>query len=126
MTHRARIGALAAGLALAFGPLAAPAAHADRPTTSEPCATQTTQVERAEAQLAKVNAVFAKQQAKVKKAKKDVRQADTASQKRKAVKKLKIAKERRTKVAKTKKAQVQRVAKAKARLATCLANQPAA
>ncbi|MET1133491.1 MAG: hypothetical protein ABWX60_08725 [Aeromicrobium sp.] len=124
MKNSARIGALVAGLALSLGPLTAPA-HADRPTT-EPCATQTTQVARAEAQLAKVNSVFAKQQAKVKKAKKAVVEADTRAEKRQAAKKLKVAKERRTKVAKTKKAQLQRVAKAKARLAKCLASQPAA
>lgn len=122
MMNKARIGALAAGLALALGPLAAPA-HADRPNT-EPCATQTAQVERAEAQLVKVNSVFAKQQTKVKKATKKVRQADTAAEKRAAKKQLKAAKQRRNEVQKDKKAQVQRVAKAKQRLQKCLAEQP--
>lgn len=123
MLKSARIGTVAAGLALSLGTLTAPA-FADKPA-AEPCATQTTQVARAEAQLTKVSAVFAKQQAKVKTAKKQVQQADTRAEKRKAVKKLKVAKVARTKASKSKKAQVQRVAKAKQRLAKCLAKQPA-
>lgn len=122
MNSSARISAVVAGLALTLGPIAAPA-QADPPATT-PCANQTAQVERAEAQLAKVTAVFAKQQAKVKKTAKKVRQADTAAEKRVAKKKFKAAKERRNEVKKTKRAQVQRVAKAQDRLAKCLANQP--
>jgi hypothetical protein len=122
MLKTARVGTVAAGLALSLGALTAPAV-ADRPDT-EPCATQTTQVARAEAQLAKVNAVSAKKHAKVKKAAKQVPQADTRAEKRRAVTKVKAAQQARTKVAKIKKAQVQRVAKAQARLAKCLANPP--
>ena len=123
MMHR--MSAVAAGFALTLGSLAATApAYADKPT-SEPCAKEQAQVEKAETALARVTLVFERQKAKVVKAKKQVEKADTANEKAQAKKKLAKAKKSRAEAAKVKKAQVQRVAKAEARLADCEAEAQA-
>lgn len=122
MQRSTRVTAALAGLTLSFGALMAPGAHAAE-APKEPCAKQTTQVANAEDALARVTAVFAKQQAKVKKAKKAVVKADTRSEKAKAKRALAAAKVKKEHVKKAKKAQLQRLAKAQARLADCEAKQ---
>jgi len=87
----------------------------------EPCADQQAQVTKAEDALARVTAVFERQQAKVKKAKKELVLADTVAEQAKAAKGLKIAQEKKDAAKKAKKAQQMRLQKAQQRLADCLA-----
>jgi uncharacterized protein (DUF1800 family) len=89
----------------------------------EPCSTQQVQVTRAEDALARVTAVFERQQAKVKAAKKAVEKADTRAEKAKATKGLAVAQEKKDKAKKAKKAQQMRLHKAQQRLDDCLAAQ---
>lgn len=89
----------------------------------EPCSTQQTQVTRAEGALARVTAVFERQQTRVKAAKKAVEKADTRSEKAKAAKGLAVAQEKKDKAKKAKKAQQMRLQKAQQRLDNCLAAQ---
>lgn len=117
-----RIATMTAGLALSISSLAvAGTAHADDPTdpTTEPCATQTAKVEKAEAALARVTAVFERQAAKVKEAKGELRAAEKANEKAIEKKQLAEAKAKKDEAKKAKKAQLQRLAKAQERLATC-------
>lgn len=95
MQKSPRLVAAAAALTLSFGALTAPAASAADEATTEPCAKQSAQVQKAEDALARVTAVFEKKQTKVKKQK--------------------------NQVAKVKKAQVQRLDKANQRLEKCQA-----
>ena len=117
-----RIAALAAGAVLTLGPvaLAQGPASAGAP---EPCATQQTQVDRAEAALDRVTAVFERAQERVAGARRDVRQAAPGREKAQARRDLSRAEDRRDDVAKVKKAQRQRLAKAEQRLADCQAEQ---
>ncbi|UUW88188.1 hypothetical protein [Pimelobacter simplex] len=113
--------------ALALGLSAAPVATAvaaDTPAKA-PCATQQTQLDRAEAKLDALTARFAAKQAKVREAKGAVKAADTAKEKRSAKATLALAKEKKATVKKAKKAQAQRVLHAQARLDKCLAAHPA-
>ena len=103
---------------LTIGPAAGTAMAED-----EPCATQQAQVTKAEDALARVTAVFERQQVKVKKAKDELEEADTKGEKTKAAKKLDNAIEKKTKVKKAKKAQQMRLQKAQQRLDDCLAAQ---
>jgi hypothetical protein len=89
----------------------------------EPCADQQAQVTKAEDALARVTAVFEKQQAKVKKAKKELVLADTVAEQAKAAKGLKMAQEKKDAAKKAKKAQQMRLQKAHQRLDDCLAAQ---
>lgn len=117
--HRIRTTtvALLSTVALTVG--AAPlVAHADKPDR-EPCAKQETQVQKAEDALARVTAVFAKQQEHVTDARQDVKHADNRSERAEAVAALHAAKVKKEKVAKTKKAQQMRLAKANERLTAC-------
>ena len=102
---------------LTYGP--AGTAFAD----DEPCANQQAQVTKAEDALARVTAVFERQQTKVKKAKKELVLADTEAEQAKAAKGLKIAREKKDAAKKAKKAQQMRLQKAQQRLADCLAAQ---
>lgn len=122
MQKSTRVTATLAGLTLTFGALMAPGAHAAA-NAKEPCAKETTQVANAEDALARVTAVFEKQAAKVKKAKKAVVKADNRSEKAKAKRALAAAKEKKEHAKKAKKAQLQRLAKAQTRLADCQAKQ---
>jgi Flp pilus assembly secretin CpaC len=88
-----------------------------------PCADQQAQVTKAEDALARVTAVFERQQAKVKKAKKEVVLADTVAEQAKAAKGLKVAQEKKDAAKKAKKAQLMRLQKAQQRLDNCLAAQ---
>jgi len=108
---------LATGLTFGGG-TSAPATAAE-----EPCAGQQAKVTKAEDALARVTAVFARQQAKVKHAKEELAEADTKGEKTKAAKGLAKALERKTTVKKAKKAQLMRLQKAQQRLDECLAAQ---
>lgn len=124
--HRIRTAAVAvvSTIALSGSALAVTAAYADEEVPpAEPCATQQAQVDKATAKLAWITEKFASKQEKVAQAKKAVKAADTAKERRSAKADLALAKEQKEKVAKAKKAQVQRVAKATARLEACLADQ---
>ncbi|HWI42491.1 MAG TPA: hypothetical protein VNS81_02650 [Nocardioides sp.] len=122
-----RITAAAFVSTLALGAFAAPAAMADDATapTTDPCATQQAQLDKAEAKLEALQAKFAAAAAKVKAERTDVAEADTAAEKRSEKADLAQAKEKKAHVKKAKKAQVQRVAHAQARLDKCLAANPA-
>ena len=89
----------------------------------EPCAKQAAQVAKAEDALARVTAVFEKQQTKVKRAKKAVDKADTNAEENAAEAALEKAVDKKDKAKKAKKAQQQRLAKAQQRLEDCLAAQ---
>jgi hypothetical protein len=121
--HRIRITTAALVSSVALAVSAAPfVAQADEP---DPCAKRQAQVDKAEAALARVTAVFAKQQVKVADAQDDVAEADNRSEKAEARLALKEAKADRADVAKVKKAQQMRLAKATERLNECTAAQPA-
>jgi hypothetical protein len=121
MRTTTRIAGAVAGVALALGSLGSVSASAEKP---EPCAQQQKQVDRAEDALARVTLVFQRQQTKVKKAKHEVRVADTARERAHAKRDLAHAKAKRDHVKKAKTAQQQRLAKAEARLDACEAKQP--
>lgn len=104
-----------AALAVAGAPVVAHAA----PPSKEPCAKEATQVTKAEEALARVTAVFAKQKERVADAQEDVEEADSRSERAKAVLALKEAKAKKADTAKVKKAQQMRLTKANERLATC-------
>ncbi len=108
---------LAAGLAFGGGTTAPAAAD------EAPCADQQAKVTKAEGALARVTAVFERQQAKVKHAKEELAEADTKGEKIKAAKGLAVAQEKKAKVKKVKKAQQMRLQKAQQRLDDCLAAQ---
>jgi septal ring factor EnvC (AmiA/AmiB activator) len=103
---------------------ASPVAHADQPA-SEPCATQQAQLTKAQAALVRVTAVFEHQQTKVERLTEALAAATTDEEKAKIQAKLDKALAQKQHAKKAKKAQVQRVAKAEARLADCLAANPA-
>ena len=123
MRTTTRIAGAVAGIALAFGSLGAVSASAEKPA---PCAQQHKQVDKAQDALERVTAVFAARQVKVKKARHEVKVADTASERAHAKRALAHAKAKRDHAQKAKKAQLQRLAKAQARLAKCEAAQPKA
>jgi len=118
-----RIAGAVAGIALTFGSLGAVSApaSADKPAA---CAQQQKHVDKAQEALTKVTAVFARQQAKVKKAKHEVKVDDTAAERADAKRDLAHLKAKRDHTKKVKTAQQQRLAKAQARLAECQADQP--
>lgn len=119
-----RFAGVAAGITMAFGSIAVVTpAVATAPAKPAACTQQQKQVDRAESALARVTAVFERQQAKVKKAKHRATAADTAHQRNAARKALRKAKHDKTEAAKTKRAQQQRLAKAEDRLETCQAEQ---
>ncbi|UMG92394.1 hypothetical protein [Nocardioides sp. TF02-7] len=120
--NRIRTTAAAFAVSLGAATLAVPtlaAAAADEPTG--PCAVRQAQVDRAEDALARVTAVFERQQDRVAKAKKRVAKADTRAEKRSAKAVLARAKDKKSDVAKDRKAQKMRLTKALERLEDCLA-----
>ncbi len=129
MHTTSRVAGVVAGLTMTFGSLAAvPASFADDTTgntPAAPCAQQQTQVDRAEDALARVTAVFAKQQARVSKAKNQVATADTKGEEKRAERALAKAKDARAQAKKAKVAQQQRLTRAQARLEACEAEQAA-
>ena len=123
MRPTTRIAGAVAGIALTFGSLGAVSASAEKPA---PCAQQEQHVTKAQDALERVTAVFQAKQAKVKKAKHQVKVADTARERAHAKRALAHAKEQRDHTKKAKTAQQQRLAKAQARLDACEAKQPTA
>jgi septal ring factor EnvC (AmiA/AmiB activator) len=116
------VASLAALSVVAVG--AAPVAAADRPG-DEPCAHQEQQVTKAEDGLAHVTEVFAHQQTKVERLQEALAAATTPEERARIQARLDKALARKQHVRKDKSAQLQRLAKAQARLADCLAAQPA-
>lgn len=122
-------GALAA-IALTVGSLGtittvsanAAGSGSDQPAA---CAQQQKQLDKANDALARVTAVFERQQDKVKHAKHESQAATTAHERNEARKELAAAKKDRDTAKKAKKAQQERVEKAQARLDECQADQPA-
>ena len=116
---RTRTAALVSSVALAATVAAAPlAAQADKPE-KDPCAKREAQVEKAEAALAHVTAVFAQQQAKVDDATDAVEHADNRSERAAARAELHQARADKAETATVKKAQQMRLAKATQRLTDC-------
>jgi hypothetical protein len=124
MRTSTRVAAAVASATLVFGPIAVvtQAAQAAEPAA---CAQQQAQVDRAEDALARVTAVFTRAKAKVASARAHLENADNGSEKAQAQRALARAKADAAVAKKAKKAQVERLAKAEARLAECLAAQPA-
>jgi hypothetical protein len=120
MSVSIRIAGVATAAAVALGGgFAVSAANADDAPTTAPCAKQQAKVDKAEAALERVTAVFARQQARVTKVKETVAEAETGREKAAARRALADAKQDRDKTKVTKRAQQQRLAKAQERLATC-------
>jgi peptidoglycan hydrolase CwlO-like protein len=116
------IGAVTALLTVGVATGVASTATADDAGTgSAPCATQQTQVDKATAKLADLQAVFNHEKRDLKKAQHALANAHTAKAKKHA--KTVVADEQSdvATAAKAKKAQVQRLAHAQARLNDCLA-----
>ena len=111
-----------ASMVLVGGLAGVASADEGTPEPTTPCAKETTQVAKAEDALARVTAVFERQQDKVADARHDLKTAK-AGEKAAAKADLKEAKVKKEKVAKVKKAQQMRLAKAQERLAKCEAAQ---
>ncbi|GAB3019570.1 hypothetical protein GCM10011376_29130 [Nocardioides flavus (ex Wang et al. 2016)] len=127
MSVSIRFGGLAASATIALAGLVVAPAVADdttEPTETVPCASEQAKVDKAEDALARVTAVFERQQAKVKKARKEVAQAEAGREKAEARKALREVKAKKNDTKVTKRAQQQRLAKAQERLAECEAEQP--
>ena len=101
-------------------------AYADEVPPTDPCAQQQAKVDKATEALARVTAVFARQQERVETAKEDVAEASAGQEKAAARKALAAARKATTETKVTKRAQQQRLAKATERLTTCQAEQPPA
>ncbi|SDC16052.1 hypothetical protein [Nocardioides lianchengensis] len=119
-----RVAGVVAGVTLTLGSLGTLTTAPATAVQKAPCAQQQKQVDKATAALARVTAVFERQQDKVAKARHEVRAADTARERRAARAELREAKEDRGDARAAKKAQQQRLAKAEARLDRCEAQQP--
>ena len=124
MSVATRAGALAVTAVLALGGAVAGPASADEAPETTPCAKQQAKVDKAEDALARVTAVFARQQDRVAKVRKTVKKAEAGQEKAEARRALAKAKEKRNDTKTTKRAQQQRLLKAQERLATCEAGQP--
>jgi|SRR5829696_366001 len=123
-TRFAALGATAA--IIVGGAFAAPAVGADEVPAPAPCAQQQTKVDKAEAALERVTAVFARQQARVIEVRETVAQAEAGQEKAAARRALATAKQNRDETKTIKRAQQQRLLKAQERLATCEAEQATA
>ena len=121
------IGAVTALLTvgLATG-VASVATAGDAGTATTPCATQQSQVDRATAKMADLQAVFNHEKRDLKKAEHALAQADTAKEKKHAKVVVTHAKTDVAEAGTAKKAQVQRLAHAQARLDACLAGATSA
>ncbi|RYC07233.1 hypothetical protein [Nocardioides zhouii] len=113
-----RLAGLTATAAITLAGLGA-AAHADEVPPSDPCAQQQAKVDKASEALARVTAVFARQQERVETAKEDVVEASAGQEKAAARKALAAARKATTETKVTKRAQQQRLAKATERLTAC-------
>ena len=92
MTLATRLAGVTASVALAAGAFGV-AAHADDAPVTDPCARQQAQVDKATDALARVTAVFARQQARVEAKKEDVAEANRGREKAAARHALKAAKD---------------------------------
>lgn len=124
---RKGLSVLVATAALSIGgvTVASTATASNHGSASAPCATQQTQLNRAQSKLDALTAKFAAESAKVKKDQRAVA-ATKGSAKARAEKALHAAKAEKATVAAAKKAQVQRVAHATAALNKCLATSSSA
>ena len=118
-----RLAGIAATGAIALGGAFGVAAHADDAPTTDPCAQQQAQVDKAQSALERVTAVFTRQQERVKKVKEVVAAAETGRETADAKRALADAKQDRAETKVTKRAQQQRLDKSQERLATCQAAQ---
>ncbi|RYB91546.1 hypothetical protein EUA06_09530 [Nocardioides glacieisoli] len=125
MTLTTRLAGVVASAAIALAAFGA-TASADEVPPTDPCAQQQAKVDKATEALARVTAVFARQQERVEAAKEDVAEATAGQEKADARKALADARQAKTETKVTKRAQQQRLAKATERLTTCQAEQPPA
>ena len=118
MSVTTRIAGITASAAIAFGAFGATAYADDAPTT-DPCASQQAKVDKATEALARVTAVFARQQERVAAKQEVVAEANAGQEKAAARHALKAAKDALAETKVTKRAQQQRLAKATERLTEC-------
>ena len=123
MTPITRLAGAAASAALTLAAFSV-SAHADDAPTTEPCATQQAQVDKATAALERVTAVFARQQERVEAKAEAVEDASPGQEKAAAKKALAAARKAAAETKVTKRAQQMRLAKATERLAACQAQPP--
>jgi hypothetical protein len=125
MNFATRLAGIAASTALTFGAFAL-TAHADEVPATDPCASQQAKVDKATEALARVTAVFARQQERVAAKQEDVAEAAPGKEKAAAKKALAAARKATAETKATKRAQQMRLAKASERLVTCQAENPPA
>lgn len=118
MSLTTRLAGAAASAALTLTAFSV-TAYADEAPPADPCAQQQAKVDKATEALARVTAVFARQQERVETAKEDVAEASAGQEKAAARKALAAARKAKTETKVTKRAQQQRLAKATERLTTC-------
>ena len=125
MSLTTRLVGVTATVAIALGGTFGATAYADDAPTTDPCATQQAKVDKATAALARVTAVFARQQERVATVKEVVADAAAGQEKAAAKRALADARKDRDTTRSTKRAQQQRLAKATERLTACQAEPPA-
>lgn len=127
MSVTTRLASITASAALTFTAFGVVAAYADDSSTTDPCAQQQVQVDKAQSALERVTAVFARQQERVDAAREADDEADDEAaagpEKAAAQRALKEAKQAKAETKATKRAQQQRLAKATERLTTCQTEQ---
>ena len=119
MPQLIRLAGIAATAALTVGGAFTATASADEAPTTDPCAQQQAHVDKAEVALARVTAVFARQQERVAAKQEVVADAAPGQEKAAARHALKAAKDALVETKVTKRAQQQRLAKAQERLTAC-------
>ena len=125
MSFATRLAGVTATAAIAVAGAFGATAYADEAPTTEPCASQQAKVDKAEAALERVTAVFARQQERVAKAKEVKTEASAGQEKAAAKKALAKARQAKKEAKVTKRAQKMRLAKATERLETCMAEAEA-
>jgi len=125
MTAAHRLASVVASAALTFGAFGV-AAYADDAPSTDTCAQQQAKVDKATEALARVTAVFARQQERVEAKQEAVAEAEDGQEKAAAKQALKAAKAATSETKVTKRAQQMRLAKATERLTTCQAENPPA
>ena len=119
MSLSIRVAGLTATAAITLAGALGAAAHADDAPVTDPCAQQQAQVDKATEALARVTAVFARQQERVEAKQEVVAEANAGREKAAARHALKAAKDALAETKSTKRAQQQRLAKATERLTAC-------
>ncbi|MBL0750021.1 hypothetical protein [Nocardioides baculatus] len=125
MSLTIRLAGAAASAAVTLAAFSSTAYADDAPAT-DPCASQQAKVDKATEALARVTAVFARQQARVEAKQDAVAEAEVGQEKAAAMKALKAAKAAKSETKVTKRAQQMRLAKATERLTTCQTENPPA